>query len=106
YDLGLSTCEDIRVIAGNCVREIQPTGVDKGVAIARFMGLAQFAGRQPVYIGDDTTDEDGFAWVNKHDGISIKVGEGDTCAKRRLANTGEVFAFLQEQLNKLRPLDE
>ncbi|WP_049720948.1 trehalose-phosphatase [Gilvimarinus polysaccharolyticus] len=101
-ELELDKSEAIRVIRGNCVYEVQPVGVDKGVAIARFMSDAPFKGRQPVYIGDDATDEDGFAWVNAHDGISIKVGDGSSCAKARIANTGEVLAFLKLQLDKLR----
>lgn len=105
-DLRLNERTDMRVIKGNCVREIQPTGVDKGVAIAHFMGMEPFKGRQPVYIGDDTTDEDGFAWVNHNGGVSIKVGEGNTCAGVRLADTGEVFAFLRGQLDKLRQLND
>ena len=105
-ELGLDARTDVRVIKGNCVREIQPTGVDKGVAIAHFMGMEPFKGRQPVYIGDDTTDEDGFAWVNHNGGVSIKVGDGNTCAGVRLADTGEVFAFLQGQLDKLRQLND
>lgn len=105
-ELMLGARTDVRVIRGNCVREIQPVGVDKGGAIAQFMSREPFAGRQPVYIGDDTTDEDAFAWVNDHGGVSIKVGEGDTCAGVRFTDTGEVLAFLQLQLDKLRQLNE
>ncbi|WP_339616381.1 trehalose-phosphatase [uncultured Gilvimarinus sp.] len=105
-ELGLDQNQEVRVIRGNCVYEIQPVGVDKGVAIARFMSSDPFTGRQPVYIGDDTTDEDGFAWVNAQGGVSIKVGEGPSCAGVRLSDTGEVLAFLQLQLDKLRQLDD
>lgn len=105
-ELMLAECTDIRVIKGNCVREIQPVGVDKGVAIAHFMSTYPFAGRRPVYIGDDTTDEDGFAWVNQHEGVSIKVGGGDTCAGVRFSDTGEVLAFLHLQLKRLEEMNE
>src|SRR5690554_730932 len=105
-ELNLDNNADVRVIRGNCVYEVQPVGFDKGVAIARFMARAPFARRQPVFIGDDTTDEDGFAWVNVHGGISIKVGQGPSCARERLSDTGEVLAFLQRQLEKLRQLDD
>ncbi len=91
----------IRIIKGNCVRELQPQGVDKGTALARFMQNSPFKGRRPVYLGDDTTDEDAFAWVNAKGGLSIKVGRGKTCARERLSSTGEVFAFLQSELVRL-----
>lgn len=91
----------VRLIKGNCVRELQPLGVDKGVALARFMQTNPFKDRRPVYLGDDTTDEDAFAWVNMNQGLSIKVGEGPSCARARMNNPGEVFAFLKSQLIKL-----
>jgi trehalose 6-phosphate phosphatase len=101
-ELALDDSPELRVIRGNCVYEVQPSGVDKGVAIARFMQGAPFKGRRPIYIGDDTTDEDGFAWVNAEGGVSIKVGQGPSCAQQRLAGTGEVLAFLQSQRQRLR----
>jgi len=90
----------IRVISGNCVREIQVRGVDKGMAVARFMHskLGPFLGRTPCYIGDDTTDEDAFAWVNDNAGRSVKVGAGDTIAQERLLGVEQVHDFLQRSL--------
>lgn len=90
----------IRVISGNCVREIQAGGIDKGMAVARFMHspLSPFRGRIPCYIGDDTTDEDAFAWVNEHAGRSVKVGEGETLARERLLGVEQVHDFLQRSL--------
>ncbi|MCG9697461.1 trehalose-phosphatase [Shewanella sp. Isolate11] len=98
--------KEIRVIRGNCVREIQIAGSDKGVAIARFMSKPPFYGRRAIFIGDDTTDEDGFAWVNDNGGISIKVGDGPSCAQQRLSNTGEVLAFLTMKVAQLEKQEE
>lgn len=84
----------LRLIRGKCIREVQSTGMDKGKAVERFMQEKPFVGRQPVYIGDDTTDEDAFGWVNGQGGLSIKVGEGSTLAQQRLRDFREVLAFL------------
>lgn len=82
--------------AGKCVLEIRPTGFSKGTSIAAFMQLPPFIGRTPVFLGDDITDEDGFAVVNDLGGVSIKVGDAPTTfAKRRLSGVREVRHWLR-----------
>ncbi|EOC1427955.1 trehalose-phosphatase [Cronobacter dublinensis] len=80
---------------GKCVVELKPLGINKGAAIEAFMNEAPFAGRVPVFVGDDLTDEAGFYVVNQHNGISVKVGQGDTQAKWRLAGVSAVHAWLE-----------
>lgn len=83
------------VQSGKRVIEIKPKGHDKGRAIEAFMAEAPFAGRLPVFIGDDLTDEHGFDVVNRMNGISIKVGRGPTRAQYRLKNVHEVLRWLR-----------
>jgi trehalose 6-phosphate phosphatase len=59
---------------GSYVFEFKPRGMDKGVAVAAFLAEAPFAGRRPVYLGDDLTDEHAFAVVNERGGASIRIG--------------------------------
>lgn len=65
----------LRVLRGRAVAELIPVGWDKGRAIERFMRLAPYAERVPVFIGDDVTDEDGFRMVDHMGGLSIRVRE-------------------------------
>jgi trehalose 6-phosphate phosphatase len=53
--------------------EIRPAGVGKGLAVDRLMALAPFAGRVPVFIGDDVTDEEGMAAAVAHGGAGLHV---------------------------------
>jgi trehalose 6-phosphate phosphatase len=83
------------VQAGKRVVEIKPVGRNKGSAIAAFMHEAPFVGRTPLFIGDDRTDEYGFAVVNHLHGHSVKVGPGPTKAKWRLPDVDAVVAWLK-----------
>ncbi len=81
---------------GKMVAEVKSANGHKGTAIIALMGTPPFAGRMPLFMGDDLTDEHGFASVNALGGCSIKVGSPDepTVAARRLADTGDVRDFL------------
>jgi trehalose 6-phosphate phosphatase len=87
--------------AGVLVCEIRPGGRDKGVAIAEFLAEPPFAGRVTVFIGDDLTDEDGFRVVNRHGGVSVKVGAGETAARWRLGDTAAVRRWLDACAERL-----
>src|SRR5207248_10470680 len=78
--------DSLRLIAGNMVVEFQPRHHDKGRVIAAFMAEPPFQGCRPVYLCDDTTDEDGFAEANRRGGVSIGAGpsSGSSVAVYRL----------------------
>lgn len=82
------------LLSGKCVLELKPAHVSKGLAIADFMRLPPFAGRCPVFVGDDVTDEAGFAAVQALGGATVKVGDGHTLARQRLPHPMAVRRWL------------
>ena len=88
---------------GKFVVEIKPSGKDKGSAIAEFIAEAPFAGRRPVFIGDDLTDEPGFEVVNRAGGHSVKVGPGITRARWHLYDAAAVRQWLASYVEHRAP---
>jgi trehalose 6-phosphate phosphatase len=85
----------VDLMQGKCVIDFKPSGVDKGKAIAAFMAEAPFAGRIPIFAGDDVTDEAGFDRVQRMGGHAIKVGPGPSLAQHRCPGVGRLTAWLQ-----------
>ena len=85
----------LHLLEGKMVVELRPEGGDKGAAIAAFLAEPPFAGRTPVFAGDDRTDEDGFAVVAARGGISLRVGDGrDSVAQYRIASVEALLDWL------------
>ena len=84
----------VELLCGKYVFEIKPANISKGSAIKAFMREPPFAGRQPLFAGDDTTDEAGFAAVQSLGGEGIKVGEGATVAHHRCASPDALREWL------------
>ncbi|MCA0393689.1 MAG: trehalose-phosphatase [Proteobacteria bacterium] len=84
-----------RLQPGDHVVELRPRQADKGMAIAAFLDEAPCAGRVPVFVGDDLTDEHGFEVVNARGGASILVGDrSGSAATHRLPDVASVHAWL------------
>jgi len=82
------------ILEGKAVIEVKPPGFDKGTALRELMGHAPFAGRRPVFIGDDITDEAAFAVLPEFDGIGIAVGRDFPGAVANLPSPHDVRAWL------------
>lgn len=67
--------EGYELQAGNLVMEIKPAGMDKGKALDTLLPSAPFAGRRPVYVGDDLTDEHALDAARRAGGFGIRVGD-------------------------------
>jgi trehalose 6-phosphate phosphatase len=85
------------LLDGDHVVEIKPVEHDKATAIEAFMREEPFSGRTPVFIGDDTTDLDGFAAMKRFDGLAIAVGSRIP-GEKRLAGPRDVRAWLESLL--------
>jgi trehalose 6-phosphate phosphatase len=84
----------LRVVFGKMVVEIKLAGHTKADAISDFMAEPPFSGRRPLFAGDDITDEDGFAAVENWNGMSIKIGDGETRATHRFRDVAAFHDWL------------
>lgn len=89
----------LNIVEGKMVIELKLGNRTKADAVADFMSAAPFAGRTPIAVGDDITDEDAFGAVNSLGGHAILVGEERaTAARYRLSDTRAVFDWLNAGL--------
>ena len=81
---------------GKSVFEIRPAGFSKRGAIEGYMRQAPFRDRVPVFLGDDLTDESGFAIVNELHGVSIRIGDDrPTLATHHLDTVEDAIQWLR-----------
>jgi trehalose 6-phosphate phosphatase len=77
---------------GKEVLELAVTDADKGTALRRLR--TETGAVAALYLGDDVTDEDGFRALEPGD-LTIKVGEGDTAARFRVADVPGAVAVVE-----------
>ena len=97
--LRFSPADGLAVQEGKFVVELKPGLYDKGTAIAELMRAPPFAGRMPVFFGDDLTDEAGFVFVNHAGGLSVRIGSAEvrTQAHQDLPDTAALRALLMDE---------
>jgi trehalose 6-phosphate phosphatase len=84
---------------GDMVVEVFPPGKDKGTAVEAFMTEPPFAGTQPIFVGDDLTDENGFRAARALGGFGVVVGaRRPTRADYALPNVAAAKAWLEDVL--------
>jgi len=64
---------DVALLPAHMAFELRPRGAGKDTALAWFMARPPFAGRQPVFIGDDVTDEPAIALAKELGGMGLHV---------------------------------
>lgn len=88
---GPATLDGTHVTQGKNVVEIAVREASKGAAIERL--VAESGADIAMFIGDDVTDERGFARLRPGD-VGIKVGDGETIADHRVADIPAVIRLL------------
>lgn len=78
--------------AGKMIFELKPDGASKGRALQELM--QDYPALTPIMFGDDTTDEAAMEAAQALGGIGVKVGDGPTCAKIRVASVDDVNDIL------------
>lgn len=94
-DIAAQLEPDYHVLEGKRVLELKPTAATKADAVRAFLDEPPFAGRRPIYVGDDVTDLDGFAAVERLGGVSVAVGDRVN-AQLRVASPRDVRALLAD----------
>jgi trehalose 6-phosphate phosphatase len=88
---------ELELQRGKMVIELRPVGASKADAVAAFLGEVPFAGRRPIFIGDDLTDEPAFEFVNRSEGLSVVVGAArPSAARAHLPNVAAVHDWLAQ----------
>ncbi len=98
--------DGVELVRGKMVAELRLGGRSKGTAVEWFMAQPGFAGRKPIFVGDDVTDEDGFAAAMERGGHGFKVGDGTTGASHRFAAIEDFWAWLAELVARHEPSAE
>jgi trehalose 6-phosphate phosphatase len=87
---------------GDCVAELKPAGPTKGRSLRELLALPPFAGRRPVAVGDDLTDEAAFAQAASLGGFGVVVGaRRPTHANYALATPVHTLLWLQALSHQL-----
>jgi trehalose 6-phosphate phosphatase len=90
----LSSTHGLAIQAGKMMVELKAPG-DKGDAVRALMLEPPMATTRPIFVGDDLTDEAGFAAARDIGGMGVLVGSArETAAVYRLAGVQAVRAWL------------
>lgn len=98
----LAATHGLIVQRGKMLVELRPGGADKGSAVRTLMAQPRMIDAIPVFIGDDVTDEEGFAAAADLGGAGILVGPPrSTAATFSLEQVAAVRHYLGEGAARL-----
>lgn len=92
----------LQLQAGNMVYELKAPWVDKGAALTFLMAGSDMTGARPIFVGDDITDESGFAAAASLGGSGILVGAPRrSAAAYRIESVAKTLAWLEAAVEVL-----
>jgi len=93
--------EHWELLRGPGVIEVKHRRDSRARVVSAFMAEAAFAGRTPIFVGDDICDEDGIAAAQAAGGFGVRVGSGQTRARYRLDDPDAVGRWLRSSIQAL-----
>jgi trehalose 6-phosphate phosphatase len=84
----------VEILPGKLVVEIKSAGINKADAVCELMSFAPFADRNPIFIGDDITDEPVFGIISRFGGLGFSVGRAFADANGHFDKPESVRAWL------------
>lgn len=85
---------DLVTLRGKAIVELKARGFNKGTGLRALMTHAPYAGRRPIFLGDDRTDEDVLAVLKDYGGTGYSVGALLKGASAEFAAPADVRAWL------------
>ena len=80
---------------GHYVIEVKGSASSKRAAVEQFLQEPPFAGRVPVYVGDDLTDLEALAYVKSVGGNGVFVGPEPMAGHHSLPHAAAVRDWLR-----------
>jgi len=93
----------IEVLPGKSVCEIKNSGISKATGVKELLKHEPFAGRRPIFIGDDITDESVFAIMPDLKGVSFSVSRHAHGVDGYFAGPADVRHWLASVLHDSEP---
>jgi trehalose 6-phosphate phosphatase len=95
--------DSFELLTGKAVIEVKAVGFNKGSAVRELMKYPPFAGRTPIFVGDDITDETAFAVMPEFNGRAISVGRKLPGILDTFQTPGDVRRWLELISNDAAP---
>lgn len=95
--------EPTELLLGKAMFEVKLPGINKGTAVREVMTHSPFAGRMPVFVGDDITDEAVFKVMPALGGKSFSVTRHFPGLCGIFESPGQVVRALQQLAGRAQP---